>query len=98
MGSLRAKLNLNKREFGILIGTILGDAYVERYDNDARVTIMHSLKQKELVDWKYQEADMKDFPHFMLKEIYEQPKVLRVLAENASQVEDIAEEFISTLS
>jgi len=55
VGSLRIKLNLSEREFGILIGTILGDAYVERYKNDARVTIMHSLKQKELVDWKFKE-------------------------------------------
>lgn len=43
------------------------------------------------VAWEYQEADMKDFPHFMLKEIYEQPKVLRVLAENASAASEIAE-------
>jgi len=55
VGSLRIKLNLSKREFGILIGTILGDAHVERHRNDARVAIMHSLKQKELVDWKFQE-------------------------------------------
>ena len=55
VGSLRAKLNLNEREFGILIGTVLGDAYIERHDKDARISIMHSLKQKELVDWKYQE-------------------------------------------
>ena len=55
MGNLWAKLNLSKREFGILIGAILGDAYVERHEKDARVAIMHSIKQKELVDWKYQE-------------------------------------------
>lgn len=55
MGSLRTKLNLTEREFSVLIGTILGDAYIERYEKDARVTIMHSIKQKELVDWKYQE-------------------------------------------
>ena len=45
------------------------------------------------VAWEYQEADMKDFPHFMLKEIYEQPKVLRVLAENASAATEIAEDI-----
>jgi len=36
---------------------------------------------------------MKDFPHFMLKEIFEQPKVLRVLAENASAAGEIAEDI-----
>lgn len=55
MGSLTEKLNLNHREFGVLVGTILGDAYIDQYPNDARVAIMHSLKQKEYVDWKYQE-------------------------------------------
>lgn len=45
------------------------------------------------VNWEYQEADMKEFPHFMLKEIYEQPKVLRVLAENASAAEEISEDI-----
>lgn len=53
-----------------------------------------SLEPKNLklteVDWEYQGSDLKDFPHFMLKEIYEQPKVLRVLAENASAALAIA--------
>jgi glucosamine--fructose-6-phosphate aminotransferase (isomerizing) len=56
-----------------------------------------SLDEREVkyteVNWEYQEADMKDFPHFMLKEIYEQPKVLRVLAENASAATEIAEDI-----
>ena len=55
MGSLTEKLNLNRREFGILVGTILGDAYIDQYPKNARIAIMHSLKQKEYVDWKYQE-------------------------------------------
>lgn len=55
MGSLSVKHNLSEREFGILIGTILGDAYIDRYPKDARVAIMHSLKQKEYVNWKYGE-------------------------------------------
>ena len=45
------------------------------------------------VAWEYQESDMADFPHFMLKEIHEQPKVLRVLAENASAASAIAEDI-----
>jgi len=55
VGSLAEKLNLKQREFGVLVGTILGDAYIDQYSNDARVAIMHSLKQKEYVNWKYQE-------------------------------------------
>ena len=55
MGSQWAKLNLTEREFGVLIGTILGNAYVERYQNNARIQILHSLKQKDLVNWKYLE-------------------------------------------
>ena len=55
MGSLRQNIDLSERELSVLIGTILGDAYVEQYPKDARVAIMHSLKQKEFVDWKYKE-------------------------------------------
>lgn len=55
MGSLAAKLNLSQRELGILIGTILGDAYIEKHQNGARISIMHSLKQENLVRWKYAE-------------------------------------------
>ena len=55
MGSLRQKIDLSERELSVLIGTILGDAYVEQYPKDARIGIMHSLKQKEFVDWKYEE-------------------------------------------
>ena len=55
MGSLRQKIDLSERELTVLIGTILGDAYVEQYPKDARVSIMYSLKQKEFVEWKYQE-------------------------------------------
>lgn len=56
-----------------------------------------SLEPKKMelteVSWEYQQADIKDFSHFMLKEIYEQPKVLRVLAENASAAQEIAEDI-----
>lgn len=55
MGSLRQKIDINRRELDVLIGTILGDAYIEQYPNDARISIMHSLKQKEFVLWKYNE-------------------------------------------
>jgi len=55
VGSLRQKIDLNDREMSVLIGTILGDAHVEQYPKDARIGIMHSLKQKEFVEWKYQE-------------------------------------------
>ena len=38
----------------------------------------------EILDWKLQEAELGKFTHFMLKEIYEQPKVLRNIAENST--------------
>lgn len=55
MGSLRQELNLSERELNVLIGTILGDAYIDRYPKDARISIMHSIKQKEFVEWKFKE-------------------------------------------
>ena len=68
MGSLAAKLKLSARELAIIIGTILGDAHVEQYDNDARISVLHSLKQKELVNWKHRE--LKRFVRM-------QPKIIR---------------------
>lgn len=53
VGSLGVKLN--GRELDVLIGTILGDAYIDKYPNDARIEIMHSIRQKELVNWKFNE-------------------------------------------
>lgn len=35
-----------------------------------------------VLDWKIAEADLGKYKHFMLKEIYEQPKVIRNIAEN----------------
>jgi glutamine---fructose-6-phosphate transaminase (isomerizing) len=56
--------------------------------SDSGLKLFNALTLKERkaaftkVDWQYQESDLADFPHFMLKEIFEQPKVLRLLAEN----------------
>lgn len=42
------------------------------------------------VSWKHSFASLKNYPHFMLKEIYEQPKILGTLAKNSKEVEKIA--------
>lgn len=45
----------------------------------------------ETVDWKIEESDKGIYSHFMLKEIYEQPKVIRNIAQNYdSQIEELA--------
>jgi len=36
----------------------------------------------ETVDWKLEDVDMGSYPHFMLKEIHEQPKVIRNIAKS----------------
>lgn len=46
-----------------------------------------------LIDWKYTKADMEKFPHFMLKEIYEQPRVLYNQIQSLDSVEKIVEEI-----
>ncbi len=45
------------------------------------------------VDWQYIKADLDKFPHFMLKEIYEQPKVLYNQIQSLDSVEKIVEEI-----
>lgn len=45
----------------------------------------------QALDWEVEEAELGDFPHFMIKEISEQPKILRGIAENAvAQIPDLA--------
>lgn len=46
----------------------------------------------EHIDWAIEEADLGDSPHFMIKEIFEQPKVIRnIAATYADQIDDLAE-------
>ncbi len=45
------------------------------------------------VDWQYTKADLDKFPHFMLKEIYEQPQVLYNQLQSLDAVKNIAEEI-----
>ena len=42
------------------------------------------------LDWKVEEIELGNFPHFMLKEIYEQPRVLTAIAENGQQIQNLA--------
>jgi len=44
----------------------------------------------EKIDWKIEAADKGTFEHFMLKEIYEQPKVLRSLILNGEEIQSLA--------
>lgn len=45
----------------------------------------------EHIDWEIEEAEQGDFPHFMIKEIVEQPKVIRNIAETyTDQIDDLA--------
>lgn len=42
------------------------------------------------LNWQVEEIDLGSFAHFMLKEIYEQPKVLRTIAANGRQIRELA--------
>jgi len=45
------------------------------------------------ISWEHSRGTMENFPHFMLKEIYEQPKVLYNHIQNLESVEKIAGEI-----
>lgn len=49
----------------------------------------------EVVDWEVEDADMGTYPHYMIKEIHEQPTVLRNIAKN---YDEQIEEFASIIS
>lgn len=40
-------------EHNIILGTLLGDGFLQKRSKKARLRICHSYKQKEFVDWKY---------------------------------------------
>lgn len=45
----------------------------------------------EHIDWKIESADMGHYPHFMIKEIHEQPTVIRNIAKNYDeQINELA--------
>ncbi len=54
----------------------------------------------ERIDWNIEESDMGSYPHFMLKEIYEQAKILRHIAqneiENSKKLADIIQQAKGT--
>lgn len=39
----------------------------------------------ETLNWRREDAQLGDFQHFMIKEIYEQPKVIRNIADNSGE-------------
>tara|TARA_Y100000310_G_scaffold197692_1_gene197779 strand:+ start:438 stop:1130 length:693 start_codon:yes stop_codon:yes gene_type:complete len=54
VGSLRQQV-VSSREKEVILGTILGDAYIGMMKTNGRLEIGHSEKQKEYVFWKYNE-------------------------------------------
>jgi len=44
---------LSSQQEEVLIGSILGDGYLELNGNNCRFQVQHSFKQKEYVDWKW---------------------------------------------
>ncbi|MDP3941710.1 MAG: glutamine--fructose-6-phosphate transaminase (isomerizing) [bacterium] len=65
------------------------DTSVALYD----VTTGNKLPVRfETIDWKVEEASLGNFPHFMIKEIFDQPKVIRTIANTyADQIDDLAD-------
>lgn len=57
------------------------------------ISLPEGKKQKpvfEKIDWKIEDVDRGSFPHFMIKEIYEQPRIIRNIAQNYSdQIETL---------
>jgi glucosamine--fructose-6-phosphate aminotransferase (isomerizing) len=48
-------------------------------------------KKTQKVDWNIQQAEKGDYPHFMLKEIHEQPNVLKqTLKQDKAKLEEVA--------
>ena len=46
-------MDLTTLEHNIILGTLLGDGFLQKRSKKARLRICHSYKQKGFVDWKY---------------------------------------------
>jgi hypothetical protein len=44
---------LSQQERALIMGTLLGDAHLQRRDNSYRLKIEHGIQQKSYVEWKY---------------------------------------------
>lgn len=45
------------------------------------------------LDWKHTQSSMEEYPHYMLKEINEQPKVIQNLLKNSSAIDLVAKDI-----
>lgn len=48
-------VNLSKRQQDVLVGTLLGDGCLEINGKNVRLKVDHSIKQKQLTDWIFNE-------------------------------------------
>jgi hypothetical protein len=48
-------MNLQENEKALIMGTLLGDAHLQKRKNSYRLKIEHSIAQREYVLWKYKE-------------------------------------------
>ncbi len=75
----------------------LEDGQLVVLNNDIELYEVKDLKKIEpkfsQIDWEYTKGDLDKFPHFMLKEIYEQPQVLYNQIQSLDAVEKIVGEI-----
>ena len=73
----------------------LADSQLAEVTQDS-VDITNAVNKSEIkpkilnLDWKEEEIELGKFKHFMIKEIYEQPGVLRSIAANSQPIVDLA--------
>lgn len=61
---------MTKRERSIVIGTVLGDGFIQKTGKrNARLRLEHSANQKEYIFWKWQELRryMQDKPKYLMR-------------------------------
>ena len=62
-------------------------------EDGQQFTLGDNLKNFTRVNWEYSKASLNEYPHFMLKEIHEQPQVLYNQIQDLSVVEKVAEDI-----
>lgn len=54
MNKKRKSVALTKKQKSILIGTLLGDGYLNKRGSNVRLQLVHGPKQEEYIKWKYE--------------------------------------------
>ena len=68
----------------------IAGVFANRIELGDVITSKKIVPKIKKLDWEVEEYSLGKFKHFMIKEIYDQPRVLKTIAQNGRQIEKLA--------